>query len=246
MTAHLPSSVHLRELTELAKGTPAEAETDPARQLAQLAAQPGTAGTLSGWAEEGPRHPEVSVGEFLGGTEWNPLLGEEKKFGIWPLITGTLLITAIAAIFALPIGLVTAIFLSEYAPMRARNIIKPILEILAGVPTVVFGFFALTVLTPGLNWLGQVYNSMVEGTLTFDTYNAMAAGLAVGIMILPIVTSLAEDALRSVPRSLCEIEGSRQDNHSTSKMIDGNSARQPIRLSTYPGNPPWRPTPPNL
>ena len=201
-TADQSVLVPVSELTELAKGTPAEAETDPARQLAQLAAQPGTAGTLSGWAEEGPRHPEVGVGEFLGGTEWNPLLGEEKKFGIWPLITGTLLITAIAAIFALPIGLVTAIFLSEYAPMRARNIIKPILEILAGVPTVVFGFFALTVLTPGLNWLGQVYNSMVEGTLTFDTYNAMAAGLAVGIMILPIVTSLAEDALRSVPRSL--------------------------------------------
>ena len=131
-----------------------------------------------------------------------PLLGEEKQFGIWPLITGTLLITAIAAVFALPIGLVTAIFLSEYAPMRVRNVVKPILEILAGVPTVVFGFFALTVLTPGLNWLGGVYNSLLEGTLAFDTYNAMAAGLAVGIMILPIVTSLAEDALRSVPKAL--------------------------------------------
>ncbi|MEC8560325.1 MAG: phosphate ABC transporter permease subunit PstC, partial [Planctomycetota bacterium] len=177
---------------------------DPRAALAGLLDRAGPDGELelTGWVEDGPRRPEVGFGEFITGTEWNPLLGEEKQFGIWPLITGTLLITAIAAVFALPIGLVTAIFLSEYAPMRVRNVVKPILEILAGVPTVVFGFFALTVLTPGLNWLGGVYNSLLEGTLAFDTYNAMAAGLAVGIMILPIVTSLAEDALRSVPKAL--------------------------------------------
>ncbi len=177
---------------------------DPRAALAGLLDRSGPDGELelTGWVEDGPRRPEVGFGEFITGTEWNPLLGEEKQFGIWPLITGTLLITAIAAVFALPIGLVTAIFLSEYAPMRVRNVVKPILEILAGVPTVVFGFFALTVLTPGLNWLGGVYNSLLEGTLAFDTYNAMAAGLAVGIMILPIVTSLAEDALRSVPKAL--------------------------------------------
>lgn len=157
---------------------------------------------VTGWKETGARRPEVSVGDFLGGTEWNPLLGKEKKFGIWPLISGTLLITAIAAVFALPIGLITAIFLSEYAHDRLRNIVKPILEVLAGIPTVVFGFFALTVLTPGLNWMGELYNSLFEGGVVFDTYNAMAAGLAVGIMILPIVSSLAEDALRSVPKSL--------------------------------------------
>ena len=157
---------------------------------------------VTGWKETGARHAEVGLGEFLGGTEWNPLLGEEKKFGIWPLISGTLLITAIAAVFALPIGLITAIFLSEYAPERMRNTIKPILEVLAGIPTVVFGFFALTVLTPGLNWMGALYNDLANGSVIFDTYNAMAAGLAVGIMILPIVSSLAEDALRAVPKSL--------------------------------------------
>ena len=140
--------------------------------------------------------------EFLTGTEWSPLLGEQKSFGAWPLITGTLLITLIAAIFALPIGLVTAVFLSEYAPSWLRGMLKPVLEILAGIPTVVYGFFALTVLTPGLNWLGTFYNNIINGDLVFDTYNAMAAGLAVGIMILPIVSSLAEDALQAVPRSL--------------------------------------------
>ena len=118
------------------------------------------------------------------------------------MISGTLLITAIAAVFALPIGLITAIFLSEYAPERLRNTVKPILEVLAGIPTVVFGFFALTVLTPGLNWMGALYNDLANGSVIFDTYNAMAAGLAVGIMILPIVSSLAEDALRAVPKSL--------------------------------------------
>ena len=92
--------------------------------------------------------PQVSAWEFFTGTPWAPLLGEEKHFGIWPLIAGTLLVTSIAAAFALPVGLVVAIYLSEYAPSRVRSILKPILEVLAGIPTVVYGFFALAVITP--------------------------------------------------------------------------------------------------
>jgi phosphate transport system permease protein len=135
---------------------------------------------------------QVSVVDFFTGTTWAPLLGAEKHFGIWPLVSGTLLVAAIAAVFALPIGLISAIYLSEYAPAKLRSVLKPILEILAGVPTVVYGFFALSVITPGLQW---IYDG-------FTSFNAMSAGLAVGIMILPIVCSLSEDALRAVPRSL--------------------------------------------
>ena len=137
--------------------------------------------------------PEVTVAGFLTGTEWTPLLGAERRFGVWPLVTGTLLVSAIAAAFALPVGLVAAIYLSEYAPRRVRSALKPVLEVLAGIPTVVYGFFALTVITPFLH--DRVSES-------FGTYNATSAGLAVGIMILPIVASLSEDALRAVPRSL--------------------------------------------
>ena len=136
--------------------------------------------------------PDVTVGEFFGSTEWNPLLGAEKHFGIWPLISGTVLVTVIAGSFALPIGLIAALYLSEYASPRIRATLKPALEILAGIPTVVYGFFALTVITPALQKLSPA----------FGNYNAMSAGLATGIMILPIVCSLSEDSLRSVPRSL--------------------------------------------
>ncbi len=136
--------------------------------------------------------PNVTLGDFFGGTEWNPLLGAEKHFGIWPLVSGTLLVTVIAATFALPIGLVCAIYLSEYSSARVRAILKPALEILAGVPTVVYGFFALTIITPLLQKVSPAFGS----------YNAMAAGLATGIMILPIVCSMSEDSLRAVPRSL--------------------------------------------
>lgn len=136
--------------------------------------------------------PNVTLGDFFGGTEWNPLLGAEKHFGIWPLVSGTLLVTVIAATFALPIGLVCAIYLSEYSSARVRATLKPALEILAGVPTVVYGFFALTIITPMLQKISPAFGS----------YNAMAAGLATGIMILPIVCSMSEDSLRAVPRSL--------------------------------------------
>lgn len=138
--------------------------------------------------------PDVTVWDFFTGLRWQPLLGEVKHFGIWPLIGGTLMISAVAMVFALPLGLVTAIYLSEYAHPTVRAILKPVLEVIAGVPTVVFGFFALTVITPGLQWLHG----------GFDVYNMMSAGIAVGIMCLPIVTSLSEDALRAVPRDLRE------------------------------------------
>jgi len=136
--------------------------------------------------------PEVSFVEFISGTEWNPLLGATKHFGIWPLICGTFLVTVVAMLVAIPFGLVTAIYLSEYAPRGVRAVIKPVLEVLAGVPTVVYGFFALTVITPFLRNISS----------TFEIYNVFSAGLAVGIMCLPIVCSMSEDALRAVPVSL--------------------------------------------
>ncbi|MBW3541822.1 MAG: phosphate ABC transporter permease subunit PstC [Planctomycetes bacterium] len=135
---------------------------------------------------------EVTVGEFFFTSEWSPLLGGEKKFGIWALISGTLLVTVVAMAVALPLGLVTAIDLSEYAPRRLRAVLKPALEVLAGIPTVVYGFFALTVITPTLQFLHD----------GFDVRNACSAGIAVGILCLPIVSSLTEDALQAVPRSL--------------------------------------------
>ena len=138
--------------------------------------------------------PQVTVWDFISGLTWSPLLGAEKHFGIWPLVSGTLLVTGVAMLFALPCGLITAIFLSEYAPRKLRAVLKPVLEVLAGIPTVVYGFFALTVLTPSLQWLHD----------GFEVYNACSAGIAVGIMCLPIVCSLSEDALQAVPRALRE------------------------------------------
>ncbi|MCA9295528.1 MAG: phosphate ABC transporter permease subunit PstC [Phycisphaerales bacterium] len=143
----------------------------------------------------------TTVWEFLTGLQWNPLLGAEKHFGILPLINGTLLVAFIAMCVALPLGLITAIWLSEYAPERIRRILKPVLEMIAGVPTVVFGFFAFSFITGAIRfeWL-----SALDNPLKFGTYNALSAGIAVGILCLPIVTSLAEDALRAVPKSLRE------------------------------------------
>jgi phosphate transport system permease protein len=134
---------------------------------------------------------DVSLKEFLTSTDWAPWSG---KFGVLPLITGTLLITVIAIIVALPIGLFTAIFLSEYASDKTRRIIKPILEILAGIPTVVYGFFALTFVTP-------IIQSILPDVKIF---NALSAGIVVGIMIVPMIASLSEDAMSAVPNSLRE------------------------------------------
>lgn len=134
---------------------------------------------------------EVSLSDFLTDTEWTPLF-VVKHFGILPLISGTLLTTFIAVSVALPIGLTIAVYLSEYAPKRFRKIVKPLLEILAAVPTVVYGFFALMVVTPFLQ-------KLIPGMAGF---NALSAGIVMGIMIIPFVSSLSEDALRAVPKSL--------------------------------------------
>ena len=135
---------------------------------------------------------EVTLSNFLLSVRWNPMLGNVKSFGIWALISGTLLVTVIAMAIALPLGLITAVYLSEYAPRRVRSVLKPTLEVLAGVPTVVYGFFALTVITP-------VLQSIHDG---FSVFNAASGGIAVGILCLPTVCSLAEDALAAVPTSL--------------------------------------------
>ncbi len=137
---------------------------------------------------------QVSLFEFLTGTEWTALF-REKQFGVLPLVAGTLMITAIAMLLALPLGLMSAIYLSEYASDRTRAILKPALELLAGVPTIVYGYFALTFLTPEL--LKRIIPEI-------QVLNALSAGIAVGILVLPLVASLSEDALRAVPISLRE------------------------------------------
>ncbi len=134
---------------------------------------------------------DVSILEFLTSTEWTPLFSQ-KSYGILPLLSGTLLTTLIAIGVALPIGLVIAIYLSEYANKRFRSIIKPLLEVLAAVPTVVYGFFALTIVTP---FLKLIFPSIAS-------FNALSAGLVMGIMIIPMVSSLSEDAMFAVPKSL--------------------------------------------
>jgi phosphate transport system permease protein len=135
--------------------------------------------------------PEVTLVEFLTGTTWLPQTGD---FGIWPLLTSTLIISAIAMLFGVPMGFFTAVYLSEYASPRFRAFLKPVLEILAGIPTVVLGYFALTFVTPAL-----------RGFLSPETvqiYNMASAGLVVGILTVPLIASLSEDALHAVPDSL--------------------------------------------
>jgi len=134
---------------------------------------------------------KVPMLDFLTGTRWTPLL-EPKHYGILPLISGTVLIVLGAALVALPVGVASAVYLSEYASERARNIIKPVLEILAGIPTVVYGFFALTFVTP---LLSTIFPSI-------SVFNAASGSIVVGIMVLPMVASLCDDALRSVPDAL--------------------------------------------
>jgi phosphate transport system permease protein len=136
---------------------------------------------------------EVPLIEFLTGKEWTPLFAE-PKFGILPLISGTLLTTSIALIVALPLGLTVAVYLSEYAPHRLKEVIKPILELLAAVPTVVYGYFALLFLTPIL----QKFIPDLSG------FNALSPGIIMGIMIIPYVSSVSEDAMRAVPMHIRE------------------------------------------
>ncbi len=136
---------------------------------------------------------EVSFAQFFLDTRWTPLF-LSQRFGIWPLVNGTVLVAALAMVVALPLGLLAAIFMSEFASEKVRRILKPFLEILAGIPTVVYGYFALTFITPLLR-------SIFPQTQVF---NAASAAIAMGFMILPTVASLSEDALYAVPRSLRE------------------------------------------
>ena len=136
----------------------------------------------------------VSIMEFLTADKWYPFAAENPSYGIFALITGTLKVTLIAALVAVPIGIATAVFLSEYASERTRKVVKPILEILAGVPTIVYGFFALTFVTPLLR---DIFPAI-------EMFNAISPGIVVGIMIIPMIASLSEDAMSSVPNSIRE------------------------------------------
>lgn len=137
--------------------------------------------------------PEVTLLEFFTDTVWQPQI---NRFGVLPLLTATLTISFIAMLVALPLGLFTAIYLSEYARPKTRNTVKPILEVLAGIPTVVYGYFALTFMTPLLR--------LIFGVERVQIYNMASAGIVVGILIIPLIASLSEDALHAVPNSLRE------------------------------------------
>ncbi|MBD2435951.1 phosphate ABC transporter permease subunit PstC [Nostoc sp. FACHB-110] len=136
---------------------------------------------------------QVSLWEFLTDTQWTPLF-DDKHFGIWPLVAGTLTTTAVALFVAVPLGTIIAIYLSEFAPPLVREVVKPALELLAGIPTVVYGYFALLFVTPLL----QVFLPDLPG------FNMLSAGLVIGVMIIPYVSSLSEDAMRAVPTHLRE------------------------------------------
>jgi phosphate transport system permease protein len=136
---------------------------------------------------------EVSLKEFLFSRKWQPMINE---FGVLPLLNATIMTSAVAMIVATPLGIFVAIFLSEYASEKLRSVLKPILEVLAGIPTVVYGYFALTFMTPLLR--------LIFGQDTVEIYNTASAGIVMGILILPLVTSMVEDALSAVPDSLRE------------------------------------------
>ncbi|MFZ5808202.1 MAG: phosphate ABC transporter permease subunit PstC [Chloroflexota bacterium] len=136
---------------------------------------------------------QVSFAQFFLDTRWTPLFAS-KRFGIWPLVNGTILVAAGAMFIALPLGLLAALYLSEYASERLRKVLKPMLEVLAGIPTVVYGYFALTFITPILKELFPQTQS----------FNALSASIAMGFMILPLVASVSEDAFSAVPQSLRE------------------------------------------
>jgi phosphate transport system permease protein len=137
--------------------------------------------------------PEVKFLDIFTKTKWQPHTGE---FGIWPLFTSTMMTTVIAMLIAIPLGLAVAVYLSEYATPKVRSTLKPILEVLAGIPTIVYGYFALTFMTPLLR--------EIFGRDVVQIYNTASAGLVMGILILPLITSMTEDALSAVPRSLRE------------------------------------------
>jgi phosphate transport system permease protein len=136
---------------------------------------------------------DVGIFDFLFGTEWTPLFAD-PQFGVLPLIEGTLLITAIALLVAIPLGIGSAVYLSEYARPRVRRVVKPVLEVLAGIPTIVFGYFALTFFTP------EVLNGLLN--LDVEVFNALAAGIIMGFLVLPTIASVSEDAMSAVPQAL--------------------------------------------
>ena len=139
---------------------------------------------------------DVPLGDFLFGTKWSPTFaGAQQSFGVLPLVWGTIYLTLIALVVAIPLGLLCAIYLAEYAPSRVRKVVKPVLEVLAGVPTIVFGYFALTYFTPEiLRGIG----------VEVDIFNALAPGIVMGLLVLPTIASVAEDAMTAVPASLRE------------------------------------------
>ena len=140
---------------------------------------------------------DVPIGDFLFGTKWTPqFAADQQSFGVLPLVWGTLYLTGIGLIVAIPVGILSGMYLSEFAPRRVRKVIKPILEVLAGVPTIVFGYFALTFFTPEVlkNGLG----------LDVNQFNALSAGIVLGILVVPTIATLVEDAMSSVPQSLRE------------------------------------------
>jgi phosphate transport system permease protein len=139
----------------------------------------------------------VPVGDYLFGTKWSPTFaGEQQSFGVLPLIWGTIYLTVIALAVAVPLGLLSAIYLSEYAPTRVRKVVKPVLEVLAGVPTIVFGYFALTFFTPEV-----LKDALGVGV---GVFNGLSAGIIMGLLVLPTIASVAEDAMSAVPASLRE------------------------------------------
>lgn len=141
----------------------------------------------------------ISVWDFLTGLHWKPVDGEAGRFGIIPLMCGTMMVAVIASLVSVPAGLGAAIYMSEYASSREREFLKPVLEVLAGIPSVVYGFFALKFITP---WILKPLFSMIG--LNLQIFNTLSAGIVVGIMVTPLIASLSEDAIRSVPRSLRE------------------------------------------
>ena len=140
---------------------------------------------------------EVPIGDFLFGKEWTPQFSAgQQSFGVLPLVWGTIYLSLIALAVAIPLGLLAAIYLSEYAPNRVRKVVKPVLELLAGVPTIVFGYFALTYFSP------TVLNDLLG--IGVGVFNGLSAGLVMGLLVLPTIASVAEDAMSAVPASLRE------------------------------------------
>jgi phosphate ABC transporter permease protein PstC len=140
---------------------------------------------------------DVPVGDYLFGTKWSPQFqGEQQSFGVLPLIWGTLYLTGIGLLVAIPVGILSGVYLAEFAPTRVRKTIKPVLELLAGVPTIVFGYFALTFFTPEIlrNLLG----------LQVGQFNALSAGIILGVLVIPTIATLVEDSMSAVPQSLRE------------------------------------------